>query len=85
MSAPDLATAAEATRTVSLHRGLQSVIAEREADMIDALVLAYRAQKATYELLLSKVAAISEMRAIEADMDRQARRAIEAAGKGEAL
>lgn len=80
-SAPeiDLAVAAEATRSVSLHQGLQGIIANREADIVDAMVLTYRGNKANYEYLLSKIAAISELRAIEADMDRQARLAIEKA------
>ena len=82
MSAIDPVAASEATRSVSLHQGLQGIIANREADIIDAAVLAYRGGKATYEFLLSKIAAISELRAIEADMDREARLAIEKVSGG---
>ena len=80
--ATELQAAVEASRSVSLHQGLQGIIANREADIIDAMVLTYRGGKATHEYLLSKIAAISELRAIEADMDRQARIAIEHAAQG---
>lgn len=65
-----------ATREVSLHRGLQTVIAEREADIIDEMVLTWRSNKASFEYLVAKVAAISELRRLEASLDRSAREAI---------
>lgn len=76
-----MASAAEtdapgATREVALHRGLQAVIAEREADIIDEMVLTWRSNKASFEYLTAKVAAISELRRLEASLDRDARMAI---------
>lgn len=74
-SAPEL----DAARSVSLHQGVQQLIANREADIVDDVVLMYRSGKIGYEVLLAKVAAISELRLLEASMDRAAKVAIEAA------
>ena len=70
---------AQAVRAVSLHQGIQQLIANREADILDAMVLTYRSSSATFEYLLSKIAAISELRAIEDTLDRAARQGIEKA------
>jgi len=71
--------AANATRAVALHRGWGMVIAEREAQIVDDMVHDYRAGKATGEHLLAKVAAISELRKIESELDRDAKLSIEKA------
>ena len=66
-----------ATREVALHRGLQTIIAEREADIVDEMVLTWRSNKASFEYLTAKVAAISELRRLESSLDRAARTAIQ--------
>ena len=76
-----LETDAAAVRNVSLHQGVQQLIANREANILDQMVMTYRGQKASYEYLLAKIAAISEMREIEAELDRAARVSIEAAAR----
>ena len=81
MTASALETSATAVRNVSLHQGVQQLIANREANIVDQMVMAYRSGKGTYEVLLAKVAAISELREIEAELDRNARNSIEHAAR----
>lgn len=72
ISAPE----AEATRSVALHQGVQQIIANREADLLDEMVLVFRNGKATFEYLIGRISAISELRTLESAMDRAARQAI---------
>ena len=65
-----------------MHRGLADMIAEREADIVDQMVLNWRGGKASYEYLHSMVACISELRRFEHQLDQQARLSIEQANKG---
>lgn len=53
----------------------------READLVDQLVLAFRSGKATHDVMLAKVAAISELRSLEDSLDRAARVAIDEANR----
>lgn len=65
---------------IATHQNVQEIIAQREISIVNELVLHYRSGKATYEILLAQVAAISELRRLEAHFDNDAKKAVFSAG-----
>ena len=65
---------------IAAHQNVQEVIAQREISIVNELVLHYRSGKASYEILLAQVAAISELRRLEAHFDNDAKQAVFSAG-----
>ena len=61
-----------------VHAEMGEIVAEREAKIINELVTAYKSGKLSNELMLSRVAAISELRTILAGLANQIQKGIQA-------
>ncbi len=66
-----------AVRTNQLLTWWQEKRAEREQKILNEMIAAYRNHTHTYELLLSKVAAIAELRSVELDLQRDLNESID--------
>lgn len=66
-----------AQRAVAMENAFEDLLVEREVRTVDAMVNAFRSNKATHERLIAAVAVVSELRSIRDELHRGAQKAIQ--------
>ena len=61
-----------------LQNQLADIVIDREAEIINSLIVQFNSGRLTNELMLSGIARISELRKIMGDLDRKAQRGVHA-------